>query len=91
MLYLDRLRLRNTEVNMTRVHAQLIGDKAIISKDELDQLIELARKSEKVDLDIQEEDVPTIGIMKLAEQSGSFNFWKDDEENIYTDSDGEKF
>ncbi len=75
---------------MTRVHAHFIGDKALISKDELNELIELARKTEFVDLEIMEEDIPTIGIMKLSEESGSLDFWKDNEENIYSESDGEE-
>ena len=33
---------------------------------------------------MQEDDVPTLGIMRLAEQSGAFNFWQEEGEDIYS-------
>lgn len=74
---------------MTTIHAQLIGNHALLTRDEFEQLVEMARRNEAVDLQTSEDDVPTIGLMRLAEQSGSFDFWKDDGENIYSIEDGE--
>jgi hypothetical protein len=74
---------------MTTIHAQLIGDKALLSRSELEHLIELARQSGEIDVHLQEDDVPTIGIMRLAEQGGAFDFWHEDGEEIYSAEDGE--
>jgi hypothetical protein len=74
---------------MTTIHAQLIGDKALLSRSELERLIELARQSGEIDVHLQEDDVPTIGIMRLAEQGGAFDFWHEEGEEIYSAEDGE--
>jgi len=74
---------------MTTIHAQLIGDKALLSRSELERLVELARQSGEIDVHLQEDDVPTIGIMRLAEQGGAFDFWHEDGEEIYSAEDGE--
>ena len=36
-----------------------------------------------------EEDLPTIDMMRLAEQGGAFDFWTEEGEDIYTLEDGE--
>jgi hypothetical protein len=74
---------------MIPVHAQIIGNYTLLPRSEFDRLLELARRSETVDLHLQEEDLPTPGIMRLAEQGGAFAFWNEDGENIYTIQDGE--
>jgi hypothetical protein len=74
---------------MTTIHAQLIGSQAVLTRDELDRLLELARRTESIDLQVQEEDLPTLGMMRLAEQGGAFDFWKEEGEDIYTIEDGE--
>lgn len=74
---------------MTKIHAQLIGDNALLLRSELERLIELARRSEEIEMEIREDDVPTLDIMRLAEQSGAFNFWKEEGEDIYSAKDGE--
>ena len=71
---------------MTTVHAQLVGDKAILSRAEFERLVALARKSDEVELQMQEEDVPTLGIMRLAERGGAFD-WLADEADLYTVND----
>ena len=71
---------------MTTVHAQLVGDKAILSRTEFERLVALARKSDEVELQMQEEDLPTLGIMRLAELGGAFD-WLADEEDLYTVND----
>ena len=48
--------------------------------------MELARRSEAVGLQTHEEEIPTLGIMKLAEQGGAFD-WLADEEDLYTVKD----
>ena len=74
---------------MTTIHAQLIGDKALLPRNELERLLELARRSEAVDLQLQQDDLPTLGMMRLAEQGGAFEFWLDKGEDIYSMNDGE--
>jgi hypothetical protein len=74
---------------MTTVHAQLIGDKAVLSRDEFECLVELARRSERIELQVEEDDVPTAAIMRLAETGGAFDFWKEEGEDLYSEEDGE--
>ncbi|ETX03194.1 MAG: hypothetical protein ETSY1_00940 [Candidatus Entotheonella factor] len=71
---------------MTIVHAQLVGDKAVLPRAEFERLVELAQASEDIDLQMVEDDVPTVGIMRLAEQGGAFD-WLADEDELYTVDD----
>ena len=71
---------------MTTVHAELVGDMAVLPRSELDRLIELARCTEQVELHQQAGETPTLGIMRLAEQGGAFN-WLADEDEIYSADD----
>ena len=74
---------------MTTIHAQIIGAKALLPRDDLERLLELARRSEASDLQVQEDDLPSLGMMRLAEQGGAFDFWREKGEDIYTLEDGE--
>ena len=74
---------------MATIHIQCIGDKALLSQSDLTWLIELARLSEAITVLRQEDDVPTLGIMRLIEQGGAFDFWKEAGEDIYSATDGE--
>ena len=74
---------------MATIHIQCIGDKALLSQSDLEQLVELAQRSEAITVLRQEDDVPTLGIMRLMEQGGAFDFWKEMGENIYSTADGE--
>jgi hypothetical protein len=74
---------------MTTIHIQQIGDKALLPRSELDQLVELARLNESINVETEEDDVPTIALMRLAEQGGAFRFWLDKAEDIYSSTDGE--
>jgi hypothetical protein len=74
---------------MTTIHARLIGDHALLPRSDLERLVELARQSENIDLELHDDDVPTRAMMRLAEQGGAFDFWKEDGENIYSAQDGE--
>jgi hypothetical protein len=71
---------------MTVVHAQLVGEQAVLPRAEFERLAELARQSEPIDLRPEEEEVPTLGIMRLAEQGGAFD-WLAHEEDLYTVDD----
>ena len=74
---------------MTIIHAQLCGDKTLLPRREFEQLLELARRAEPVDLKLQEDDLPVTGMMKLAEQGKAFDFWLEHGEDIYSIHDGE--
>ena len=71
---------------MTTVHAKLIGNKALLSRNDLERLMDLARQIEAVTLEADECDIPTSGIMTLAEQGGGFD-WLSVEEDLYTLAD----
>jgi len=70
------------------IHTQWIGNKAILPKEELEQLIKIAKESEEIELR-QTELIQTKEIVELLEKSGTFDFWKEEAENIYTMEDGE--
>lgn len=74
---------------MTTVHAQLIGDKAVLSRDEFECLVKLARRSQRIELHVEEDDVPTAAIMRLAETGGASDFGKEEGEDLYSEEDGE--
>ena len=74
---------------MATIHVQCIGDKALLAQSDLDRLVELAQLSEAITVLRQEDDVPTLDIMRLMEQGGAFDFWKDEGEDIYSVADGE--
>ena len=61
---------------MTTVHAKIIGDEAVVPKSEFDRLVEIARRSEEIDL--QTDDIPAAGIMYLAQSGGSFDHVAED-------------
>jgi hypothetical protein len=73
---------------MTTIHVQRIGDNALIPQRDFERLVELARRHEEIAVQRDEDDVPTLGIMRLVEQSGAFNFWMESGENIYSAEDG---
>ena len=75
---------------MTTIHAQLIGDQILLPHSELERLLELARQTDAVELHVHEDDLPTIALMRLAEQGGAFDFWRDEGEDIYSVHDGEQ-
>ena len=74
---------------MTTIRAQLIGDNAVLARSALERLVELARKNESIDLQLSEDDLPTLGMMRLAECGGSFGFWNERGEDIYSLQDGD--
>ncbi len=74
---------------MTTIQARLIGDEAILARADLERLLSLARRAEAVELQWHEDDWPAWGVMRLAEVGGSFDFWREEGEDIYTTRDGE--
>jgi len=74
---------------MTIVHAEMIGDKMLVSREELEHLVDLAKRSEPVDLQIVSGEISTAELMQLMEKGGSFDFWADQAEDIYSVTDGE--
>jgi hypothetical protein len=71
---------------MTTVHAQVCGDQALLPRAELERLVELARKVEHVEFDLQEDDLPVKGLMLLADKGGAFD-WLLDEPDSYSAND----
>ena len=52
---------------MVRIHAEPVGpDKALVSREELGKLIEVARKVEEVELLEAGDDLPTAGLERIA-------------------------
>jgi hypothetical protein len=74
---------------MATVHGQSIGDKVILPRAELERLVELARHSEPIELQLDEQEMATLDMMRLAEEGGAFDFWKEEGEDIYSAEDGE--
>ena len=74
---------------MATIHAHRVGDKALLPHDELERLVELAQRRERIDLQLQVDDVSTLSLMRLAEESGAFDFWREAGEDIYSPEDGE--
>jgi hypothetical protein len=77
------------DIFMTIIHAQLFDHGALLPRDEFERLVELARKSETVEIQLQEDGTSTQNMMRLAEQGGAFAFWREEDENIYSIEDGE--
>ena len=73
---------------MVRIHSEPVGpDKALVNRDELGKLIEVARKVEEVELLEAADDVPIAGLERLASEGGSFRFLEDAREDVYTVDD----
>jgi hypothetical protein len=71
---------------MTIVHAQLVGDQAVLPKADFERLMDLARQTEEVELRLAGDDVPTQGVMRLVQEGGAFG-WLADEGDLYTVDD----
>ena len=59
----------------------------IISAEDLRKLIEIAEKVEPIENNVKETDFDTKDLMRLAENSGAFDFLNDEGEDIYTSDD----
>lgn len=75
---------------MTTIQAQILGDAAVVPRGDFERLLELARRSESIDLQVQARDeLSTHDVMSFAAQGGAFLFWNEPGEEIYTPQDGE--
>lgn len=74
---------------MTTIHAQAIGDQILMPRDEWEQLLTAAQRTEAVAVQLLEDDLPPGEMARLAAQGGAFDFWKEEGEDIYTLEDGE--
>lgn len=74
---------------MATIHIQCIGEKVLVPQSELELLVKLAQRYEEITVQREEDDVTTEDIMRLAEESGAFDFWQEDGEDIYSSKDGE--
>lgn len=73
---------------MVKVHAQQVGpEKALVDRADLERLIDVARQVEEVELIEVQDDLPTEGLMRLAQEGGSFSFLADPREDVYTLND----
>jgi len=71
---------------MTTLHPQIVGDKALLPREEFEHVLKLARQTESIEVDVSEDDIPTIGITRLAERGGALG-WLADEPDLYTVND----
>ncbi len=56
---------------MVRIHAEPVGpDKALVNRQELGKLIEVARKVEEVELLELGDDLPIAGLERIAAEGG---------------------
>jgi hypothetical protein len=73
---------------MITIHVQLMGDRALVPRSDLQRLVELARMTEPVELKVSSEELTTADMMRLAERGGAFDFWNEAGEDIYSLRDG---
>ena len=74
---------------MTTIQVQTVGERAVLPRTDLEKLIELARRSEPLDIEFAEDDLTSAEWTRFALASGAFDFWKEEGEDIYTLEDGE--
>ncbi|CAN5368620.1 hypothetical protein BH20ACI1_BH20ACI1_26700 [soil metagenome] len=68
----------------TRNHSE---NQVIISTEDLQKLVDIANKVEPIEIETEEADFQTTDLMRLAENSGAFDFLHDEREDIYTLND----
>jgi cobyrinic acid a,c-diamide synthase len=74
---------------MSTIQVQTIGERAVLPRTDLDKIIELARRSEPLDIQFAEDDLLPGAMARMAAQGGAFDFWYDEAEDVYTEEDGE--
>ena len=74
---------------MSTIQVQTIGERAVLPRTDLEKLIELAQRSEPLDIEFAKDDLTSDEWTRFALASGSFDFWKEEGEDIYTLEDGE--
>jgi hypothetical protein len=75
---------------MTTLHVQEVAGHALVSREELDQLVALARRSDDVQLEVKaspaDEEMSTSQLTALLQQSGALA-WLQREDELYSESD----
>ncbi len=74
---------------MATIQVQTIGERAVLPRTDLEKLIELAQRSEPLDIEFAADDLSSAEWTQFILASGSFDFWKEAGEDIYTLEDGE--
>ena len=74
---------------MTIIQAQIVGDRALLPRDEFNRLVEIARRCEEIELHILEGSSSAEDMTRLAEQAGAFDFWNVPGEKVYSLTDGD--
>jgi hypothetical protein len=74
---------------MTTIHAQAIGDQILMPRQEWEQLMTAAQRTEPLKVQLLEDDLPPGEMARMAAQGGAFDFWYDEAEDVYTEEDGE--
>ena len=72
---------------MTTIHVTEVGNRAVLDRDELSKLLDLARRTEDIELEIADDEVTTRDLMRLADVGGAFD-WLHDEPDLYSLEDG---
>ena len=72
---------------MITLHVQELGDRALVSREELDVLVKAAQQQENVQVLPCTDDLPTLGLMQLVERGAAFDWLGDPREDMYTVAD----
>lgn len=72
---------------MTTIHVEEVGNRALIDREELNKLLELARRTEEIEVETAGGEVTTRDLMRLADVGGAFE-WLHDEPDLYSLDDG---
>ena len=64
-------------MHITTFMSNGIGDKALLPQREFERLVELAQRYEEIIVYMPGDDVSTLDIMRLTEQSDACDFWQE--------------
>ncbi len=73
---------------MTKIQGQVYGDQVMLPRMHLDRLVELARNSDAIDLELCEVETTARDILTMAEKGKAFDFWHEAGEDVYSATDG---
>lgn len=71
---------------METVHVERVGDQAVLPLVDLERLVEIARRTEEIEVRIDDDEIPSAGIVRLAELGHAFD-WLAQEEDLYSVAD----
>lgn len=72
---------------MTTLHVREVGDVALVPREEFEWLLELARRSGSVEVEVQHEDAPSTRELARLAQSSAAWAWLHDEPDLYSRDD----